>query len=309
MVLQRPPRRALAGAMISGAAVLAASTALAQVSYPDAVDRETLSAWLRQATDLSPDQVVGVSPSAVTAVVSRSQSAAGGPVELLLRAEALKPEAARAGLTAWEMRLEVDCRTGEVRVGGTTGFASRRRGAGEEPVSVAPAEPVWRKPSPGTSLEAAWRQACDPGFRPPLAAPTLHAATAPTARAPGPATPPPLALRPTLKSPAAKPPVAKPPAQAAAQASAPPPPPTPARRGHGSVQVVSSPVEADTRRGLERLHSRFPEQLAGLDTRVEPAQVRGRTVYRGLVAGFASHAEAATFCRTLKSRGHDCVAR
>jgi hypothetical protein len=75
------------------------------------------------------------------------------------------------------------------------------------------------------------------------------------------------------------------------------------------AQVVSGFSEASSRRSLAQLRNRFGEAFEGLETRVELAQVRGRTVYRGLVAGFASRAEAEAFCQTLKSGGQDCFAR
>jgi hypothetical protein len=37
--------------------------------------------------------------------------------------------------------------------------------------------------------------------------------------------------------------------------------------------------------------------------------VGGRTVYRGLVAGFSTRDEASAFCTDLKSHGQDCLAR
>jgi cell division protein FtsN len=49
--------------------------------------------------------------------------------------------------------------------------------------------------------------------------------------------------------------------------------------------------------------------LEGFDTRVEPAQVQGRTVYRGIVTGFASRTDALGFCKTLQRAGQDCLAR
>jgi hypothetical protein len=293
-----PGRPAVLAAVITVSAAVAPASALAEASYPSALDATTLSLWLRQATDLSPEQVVGISPSAAIAIVSRTQPD-GGPLQLLLRAQVLTPEAAaRTGRVAWQMPLDVDCRNGEIRTGALTGFAVRRSEEGQ--MVVAPADPDWRQPPAGTVLERAWRAACDPKFQPPLAAsaPSAPRALAMTAKVRP--QPRPGASPPTTQS------AARTPQKAIAQAPAGTPP---ERRGHGAVQVVSSPVEADTRRWLAALRSRSSAQLANLETRIEPAQVRGRTVYRGVVTGFASRSAAEAFCQALKTRGQDCLAR
>ena len=276
--------------MIASGAAAAVAWALAQV-FPASLDPATLSAWLAQA-GVAPAQVVAVSPSAATAVVERS-AAPDGRIALRLRALALTPDAARrSAVTAWEMPLEVDCRAGQVRLGATTGYPVRTSPA--DGVTLAPAEAAWRKPQPRTALESAWRSACDAGFRAPLAAAPTRVAQAPTA----PPAPPVQAAPPVRRQGAASAPDAA--RDAVARA------PAPSRRGgRNAVQVVSSPAEADTRQALARLQRRFGE----LETRIEPAQVRGRTVYRGVVAGFGSRADALAFCRTLQQSGHDCLAR
>jgi hypothetical protein len=265
-------------------------------SYPPALDAAALSAWLREATDLTPEQVIAVSPSAATAIVARAATKTGS-TELWLRAEALTPQlTARTGLLAWEMQLEVDCRNRLVRSGETRGYAMRTPEG--DAVAVAPATSDWRAPAPRTALESAWQAVCEPGFQPPLAA-----APARVARLqPKPAKPaPPPVVVPALA--AAAPTGAARDASASAEAA------TPARGGHRAAQVVSSPNEADTQRSLKSLRMRFGQQLAGLETRIEPAQVGGRTVYRGLVAGFSTRDEASAFCADLKSHGQDCLAR
>jgi hypothetical protein len=274
---------------------LAADATRAQTTYPSALDPATLIAWLSQSTDLSPDQVVGVTPSSVIAILSSSREPAGFP-EVLLRAEALTPEAAGSGLLAWEMRLEVDCAGGQVRAGATTGYVSRRPDSPK--MSVAPAQSNWRRPSPGTALGAAWRAVCDPQFRYPLSGSAGKIALAPPAR--------------PAHEPQARP-ASRPIVQAAVAAAEPAtskvPSGAPSRGGRSAVQVISSPVEADTRRSLDGLRSRLGDRFAGLEARIEPAQVRGHTVYRGVVAGFSTHAEAAAFCQTLKGKGQDCLTR
>jgi hypothetical protein len=80
------------------------------------------------------------------------------------------------------------------------------------------------------------------------------------------------------------------------------------KAGRNAVQVVSSPVEADTRKKLDRMQRRFgPALQDGVEIRIIQAQVAGQKVYRGVVAGFATRREAHAFCQTLKQSGQDCV--
>lgn len=315
--------------MIAALAALAmAGAAQAQIQpnveddYPSAMNRQVLSAWLQAATDIEPDQVVAVSPSAATAIVQRTPLR-DGRAQARLRAVAVSRQAvARGGVLAWEMSLDVDCKSRQVRAGATTGYASRRGGG--DGLALAPADEAWRKPKAGTILEASWRAVCDARFQSPLSgaplriAETKPAAPAPKAAPPA-ATPKPPVVLANLTLPAAPPPDparAKPepgpaPTQkkAAAPAARPIPIHTAAKAGPNAVQVVSSPVETDTRRKLERLQRRFgPALQEGVDIRIVQAKVDGRTVYRGVVAGFGTRREARAFCQTLKQEGQDCVA-
>jgi hypothetical protein len=284
--------------MIGAVAALAATGLLAQASYPAALDRDAIAAWLPQA-GLTAEQVVAVTPSAAIAIVRRTSNP-GGRTALLLRALPLSPEAAaRSGVLAWQMGLETDCRSGAVRLGATTGYDSRS--ATGDGVPLAPAETSWRAPKPGTPMENAWRAVCQAGFQPPLLAVRQQVAQAAAAppRPPQPLSPSPPPARPRPVAPSAS---------AFAQDVTAREPASPASRGRAAVQVVSSPRPEETRQVLARLQDRFAS-AAGLQTRVEPAQVRGRTVYRGVIAGFGSRDQAQAFCDTLKRQRQDCLAR
>jgi hypothetical protein len=274
-------------------AALAAGAVLAS-PYPPSLDPPTLTAWLRQADDIAPEQVIAVSPSVVTAILDRIPPTRGR-AEVRLRALALTPQSVgRAGVAAWEMQLQVECRTGDVRLGATTGYPKRE--SRDQGVTLSPGDDAWRKPSPGTVLESAWRAVCDPKFLPPLVDGTQR-----IAQAPAKASPPARAAGPR---PAARP---AGPAPVAGRNAKGPAVPAPARGAKGAVQVVSSPDEAETRATLKRLHKRFG--LTGYQTRVEAAKIGGRTTYRGVITGFASRSDALGFCRTLQKRGVDCLAR
>jgi len=309
-----------------------AGAAQAQVvvedNYPAAMNRQVLSAWLQDATDLKPDQVVAVSPSTATAIVQRTPLR-DGKAQARLRAVAVSRQAvARGGVLAWEMSLDVDCKSRQVRAGATTGYATRR-GDGDG-LALAPADEAWRKPKAGTILEASWRAVCDARFQSPLSgAPVRVAEAKPATPAPPPAPPAAAPSAPVVTASAAPRltpahltlPAQTPPRPKTRPDSAPPPKTAaaaaPARRlpihaaakaGANAVQVVSSPVEIDTRRKLERLQRRFgPTLQEGVDIRIVQAKVDGRTVYRGVVAGFDSRREARAFCQTLKQGGQDCV--
>lgn len=218
----------------------------------------------------------GLDPSQVVAVTPSAVTAivargapAEGRVDLTLRAEALTPEAADRA-GVLAWQMRLSADCASGLVRTGETLGYANRAPDGAPVTMSPARPDWRRPAPGTALERAWRAACDAAFQPPLA-PALVKASTGTAR------------------------------DVVAEA--------PSRRGPRLAQVVSSPVQADAERRIETLRARFGEQFAGLETRVETAQVRGRTVYRGLVAGFAGHDEAAAFCASLKRRGQDCLAR
>jgi hypothetical protein len=272
-----------------------------------------VSGWLLQAADLRADQVVAISPLVATAVVS---SRAVGPkaVELLLQAEALTEEAAaRGGVLSWQVRLQADCAGAGVKLGATTGYGTRRpAGAG---VALSPPEADWRHPKAGSTLHAVWRSACDPAFQPPLA-PSVQ----PAARIAAPAPPQAQAVaalgEPTPAAPALPRPAA--PARAAAPkvARAPLPPirtafidRADAPPGLASVQVVSAPTAAGATTRLTELRGRFAQALAGRALRVETAQVKGRTTYRGIIAGFPSRAAAAEFCERLRRDRQACLVR
>jgi hypothetical protein len=284
--IDRPRSLDLFTPMIAALAALLAGPALAAPSYPAALDRDSLRVWLPQAAGISPDQVVAVTASAAAAVVGRSKRP-DGRTEVLLRAVSLNPTAtARGGVLAWQVKLGVDCRTGEVRAGQTIGYGSQK--AEGDAIPLAPEEAAWRLPRPATTFDNAWRAICEAGFEPPLGAAQPQLASLPSS-APAPA-------------PAA--------ATFAENATAEETPSAaPARTGRWVVQVVSSPDVADAHHTLATLQGRYSETLQTLETRVEPAQVRGRTVYRGVVAGFASSGEASEFCATLKRDGRDCLAR
>ena len=67
---------------LAGAGVVHGQTA----SFPVALEREALLVWMQRETDILPDQVVAVTPQALTSIVSRFPTGAGpGPRLVIVR--------------------------------------------------------------------------------------------------------------------------------------------------------------------------------------------------------------------------------
>ena len=49
--------------------------------------------------------------------------------------------------------------------------------------------------------------------------------------------------------------------------------------------------------------------MAGKTRKVEATTKDGKTLYRAYVAGFASHADALSFCASLKAAGKPCFVK
>jgi len=79
--------------------------------------------------------------------------------------------------------------------------------------------------------------------------------------------------------------------------------------GGAMVQIGAYSTSALADRGYGEIAAAFPGHMAGKAKRIEPLSVDGRTLYRGLVSGFADRAAAETFCDTLKASGRTCLVR
>lgn len=283
------------GALAAGLALATSAAAQVRVNFPATLEREPLLLWLQRETDISPGQVIAVTPQALTSVVSTFPAGPGGTPRVVIRAEALSPETyARTGALSWHVSLSVDCGRRRVKLGETTGYPERNL-IGERKVLRA-AETDWRAPEPGTALDHAWRSACEPGFTGPFKAPAVRLAeidaspAAPRTRLPA--------------GPAAAEPVE------AARPAAPAPSPRPARATTARASTVVAQVGAvSSEAEARRLLSELQPLVAGRATRVERAVVGGRTWHRALVGGFAEAAEATRFCTQMRAAGRGCFTR
>ena len=214
-------------------------------------------------------------------------------------------------------------------------YRSGVREAGQAPQVVgtpldtmtSPAPPGSQPLDPAAGLQiydadqTAGAPTADPQFTPPPEEPQPRA-TAQVAAAGPPVAAPPAAIRAAIPAPttakpippAASPPVVvvTPPAKLAATATPEPQPPTPkpaAASGGAVVQIgaVSSPALAD--KAWNDAASTAPGLAAGKGKSVEKIEKNGGVLYRTAVTGFASRAEAQTFCAKLQTAGKSCFVR
>ena len=75
------------------------------------------------------------------------------------------------------------------------------------------------------------------------------------------------------------------------------------------VQIAALRSEADARAAWGRLKARFPSQTARRSLEVQPVESGGQTLYRAVVRGFSTDAEAQSFCEALQASGQDCLPR
>ena len=157
-----------------------------------------------------------------------------------------------------------------------------------EPAFVAPPEQPAPRPAPQPGLKV---QTIDPSPVNPVPA----AGVPPRAVATAPAPP-----QPAVKAPAAAPAPAPAPAAVAA---------APAAGGAAMVQIGAYSSTALADRGYSEVAAAFPGPMAGKSKRVETLARDGKTLYRGLIGGFASRSAAQAFCDTLKASGRTCLVR
>jgi len=205
---------------------------------------------------------------------------------------------------------------------------TRGGGEGEQPTTIetmkAPAETTPPAQQTGLTVETAPLPGAidgtptfaappeQPQARPvaggPVAAQPVTAAQAPVAKAKDPIgdkiaalkTPP--APAPVKTTPPAAP-AATPAAVAKATAAA------PAAAGASMVQIGAFSSQALADQQWSQVAGAFPADMVGKSKRTERVQVNGNTMYRGLIAGFSSRAEADAFCGKMKAQGRDCFAR
>ncbi len=83
----------------------------------------------------------------------------------------------------------------------------------------------------------------------------------------------------------------------------------PARPTEVAVQIATVASADLAMDSWQSLKTRFPGLVGPRTFAVEPVPDKGRTLYRGLLLGFASTDEAAALCKTLRGQSVDCALR
>lgn len=308
------------------------------LNLPGSLDRGVLTTWLRGNTDLDPGNVISVSPANIIGLmaVKRIESAPTRQYSVQIRSEVISVETIReAGNSSWAADVSVDCQTRKGKVNRILDFPQRNlKGAAREAGGSA----EWVTPPAGTHLYTVVSAICDAGFKRPLATTQMAAAPQPTrppASAQQPARPPASAQQPAqqpARPPASAPmataprapqprPVTPPPVQQASpsqprpQAQPQPQPQAPAptqpvrmARSPAAVQIGAVSTDAQAAQALRSVLGRFDsaQVLSASTARVES---NGKVLFRALIHGFPSVADARAFCATYKSTGKDCIVR
>ena len=192
------------------------------------------------------------------------------------------------GYRSMNSLVDIDCRAGRDRVRSAQAFerphlagaSHRGRTSGE-----------WVRPTPGAYMSDVIERVCSHAG--------LRAAQAAQAVA---------KVGPAVTAPSVPPPASSP----MPPGTGGPPKPArlavPAMTGASSsrprVQVASSASEGAARALLDEVRAEIAPPLTGA---VETAEVRGKTVYRSVVGGFGSEAEAQTFCARMKQARGSCI--
>jgi hypothetical protein len=180
--------------------------------------------------------------------------------------------------------------------------------------SLAPApeqpqpRPIARPPAPAPVSVTPLR-AAEPAPSAPAPVKEVVAKPPQVAAAPA-AAKPPVAVKPTPAPAASAAKPAKPPKPTPALAAQAPAPAAAAARGGGVlVQIGAFSSSALAEKGWSDAAHAAPSQMAGKTRKVEAASKDGKTFYRAFVGGFASHADAVSFCSALKAAGKPCFVK
>jgi hypothetical protein len=126
-----------------------------------------VAAWLQKETPISPAQVVDISPSAITAMVTVTPTSKPRGFLATVDSEAVNPDIeSHDGVSSWSIPVEVNCDQRSVRLGVMTGF--RSRDLRSEPKVLRQADTEFVSPTPTAPLGAVIRALCERDFKRPL---------------------------------------------------------------------------------------------------------------------------------------------
>jgi serine/threonine protein phosphatase 1 len=140
----------------------------------------------------------------------------------------------------------------------------------------------------------------------PVFTPASRSAVGPATRSTVAARPRPVdSIAPSSSTVIPSPPTTVPPTNSAPAVAVLPPP----KSAGVTVQIGAFPSEARVNTNWRELRDALPDELAGRAMTIEAGVSGGRTVYRGVVGGFASRSDALKFCAALSSAGRPCFVR
>jgi hypothetical protein len=254
--------------------------------FPSDRSPSVIVSWLGQKTDIVPASVISVGADMVVAIAKTGlrDEISGNIKGVHLRGEAISAKfAAAMGGRSSSTTLDVNCTDGTAMLYQTKIFAQNNlKGA----VIVLPGSNSWITPPKAAYLWDAVQAVCDARFERPLAPQTLAAAQVPTLR--GTAAP---------EADPETPPKASPPSVTVAP-----------RPSDTEVQVVASATPEAAQAILNQIARAFPSNPSQT-FRIEPVTVGTKTLYRGLLGGFADRAQATRFCARLKAEARACMVR
>jgi cell division septation protein DedD len=87
------------------------------------------------------------------------------------------------------------------------------------------------------------------------------------------------------------------------------PAPRPAGASTAAVQIGAFATVALAEESWGDVKSLIPAQVRGKSRVIQPVNTNGSTLYRAMVVGFESYANAGRFCESLKAKGVDCFVK
>ncbi|MEO6341070.1 MAG: SPOR domain-containing protein [Caulobacteraceae bacterium] len=302
---------------MTAAACLTTAAAAQDAPYPASMQRDVVRRWLADRTGLPPAAPTVFGAESVVVILSDTPDAAVRTMhKVVFHEEATQPGyAQRMGGRSIVGQMDIDCRAGAVRLSTLSIYSGANR-QGPEVIKMGP-RPDWRPPVADRVLSRVMIGVCGTSRTAPVVADAAKLPPRPLASPPPPSTA--LALKPSVSA-------ARPVPARVAQAQPPALPPTPqppptvkpavavkppaAQVDTGAmVQIAAAGSNAGASQEWDKAAKAAPAEFAGKSKQIAKATVNGAEVYRGLVAGFASKADAASFCDRLKAKGRACFLR
>lgn len=193
------------------------------------------------------------------------------------------------------------------------------RKAGQPPQPVGETVGAVRAPSETQNAPLTTAPTVTSGAAPTFTAPPEQPAARPAAVTPPPPPPPAPKAAPVAAAPAPAPVTIAPPAAKAEPVKTPAPVVKPAppvaklaeaapkaAAGGAMVQIGAYSTTGMADSGWNEVAKLMPGQMAGKTKVVEKLDRDGKTLYRTLIGGFSTHADAERLCLALLSKGRDC---